>query len=77
MVQWSRPFAFNEVGTGWGTKIPHARGCRQKKKNGASLVAHLVKNLSAMAETWVLSLGQEDTLEKGKATHIKIIGLTL
>ena len=34
----------------------------------ASLVAQLVKNLPAMQETWVLSLGWEDPLEKGKAT---------
>jgi len=33
----------------------------------ASLVTHLVKNLLAMWETWVPSLGGEDTLEKGKA----------
>ena len=35
----------------------------------ASLVAHLVKNLPAIQETWVRSLGWEDPLEKGKATH--------
>ena len=35
----------------------------------ASLVAQLVKNLPAMWETWVPSLGWEDPLEKGKATH--------
>jgi len=35
----------------------------------ASLVAQLVKNLPAMWETWVQSLGWEDPLEKGKATH--------
>ena len=35
----------------------------------ASLVAQLVKNPPAMRETWVLSLGWEDPLEKGKATH--------
>ena len=35
----------------------------------ASLVAQLVKNLPAMRETWVWSLGWEDPLEKGKATH--------
>ena len=35
----------------------------------ASLVAQLVKNLPAMRETWVQSLGWEDPLEKGKATH--------
>ena len=35
----------------------------------ASLVAQLVKNPPAMQETWVRSLGWEDLLEKGKATH--------
>jgi len=35
----------------------------------ASLAAQLVKNLPAMWETWVRSLGWEDPLEKGKATH--------
>ena len=35
----------------------------------ASLVAHLVKNLPAIPEIWVRSLGWEDPLEKGKATH--------
>ena len=35
----------------------------------ASLVAQLVKNLPAMGEIWVQSLGWEDPLEKGKATH--------
>ena len=35
----------------------------------ASLVAQLVKKPPAMQETWVQSLGWEDTLEKGTATH--------
>ena len=39
----------------------------------ASLVAQLVKNLPAMWETWVPSLGWEDPLEKGKATHSSIL----
>ena len=39
----------------------------------ASLVAQLVKNLPAMRETWVRSLGQEDTVEKGKATQSSIL----
>ena len=39
----------------------------------ASLVAQLVKNLPAMQETWVQSLGWEDPLEKGKATHSRIL----
>ena len=38
----------------------------------ASQVAQMVKNLPAMQETWVQSLGQEDPLEKGMATHSSI-----
>ena len=37
----------------------------------ASLVPQLVKNLPAMRETWIRSLGWEDPLEKGKATHFE------
>ena len=39
----------------------------------ASLVAQLVKNLPAMQETWVQSLGWKDPLENGKATHSSIL----
>ena len=39
----------------------------------ASLVAQLVKNLPAMWETWVQSLGWEDPLEKGQTTHSSIL----
>ena len=39
----------------------------------ASLVAQLVKNLPAMWESWVRSLGWEDPLEKRKATHSSIL----
>ena len=39
----------------------------------ASLVAQLVKDPPAMRETWVRSLGWEDALEKGKATHSSIL----
>ena len=39
----------------------------------ASLVAQLIKNPPAMRETWVQSLGWEDPLEKGKATHSSIL----
>ena len=38
-----------------------------------SLVAHLVKSLPAIQETWVRSLGWEDPLEKGKATYSSIL----
>ena len=36
-------------------------------------MAQMVKNLPAMQETWVQSLGQEDPLEKGMATHSSIL----
>ena len=39
----------------------------------ASLMAQLVKNLPAMQETWVRSLGWEDPLEEGMATHSSIL----
>ena len=35
----------------------------------ASLVAQLIKNPPAMQETWVRSLGWQDSLEKGTTTH--------
>ena len=39
----------------------------------ASLVAQLGKSPPAMQETWVGSLGWEDPLDKGKATHPSIL----
>ena len=39
----------------------------------ASLVAQLAKNPPAIRETWVRSLGWEDLLHKGKATHSNIL----
>ena len=44
-----------------------------KAEESASLVAQMVKNLPAMQETWVQSLGQEDPLEKKMATHFSIL----
>ena len=41
--------------------------------NRASVVAQLVKNLPAMREIWVQSLGWEDPLEKEKVTHSSIL----
>ena len=48
----------------------------QVPQRWASLVAQLVKNLPAMQETWVRSLGWEDPLEKGTATHSSILAWT-
>ena len=39
----------------------------------ASLVTQLVKNLTTRRETWLLSLGWEDPLEKGMATHPSVL----
>ena len=40
---------------------------------GFPCVAQLVKNLPAMQEIWLRSLGQEDPLEKGLATYSSIL----
>ena len=40
---------------------------------GSTMVAQMVKNPPAMRETWVWSLGWEDPLEKGIATHSSIL----
>ena len=45
----------------------------QLQYSWASLVAQLVKSPPVMQETWVQSLGREDPLEKGKATHSSIL----
>ena len=44
-----------------------------KRRKWASLKVELVKNLPAMRETWVRSLGWEDPLEKGTAIHSSIL----
>ena len=43
----------------------------------ASLVAQMVKNPPAMWETWIQSLGWEDPLEEGMATHSSILAWRL
>ena len=50
-----------------------SQGNSRKPSTFASLVAQTVKNLPAMQETQLLSLGQEDPLEKGTATHSSIL----
>ena len=47
--------------------------CIFRKFSGVSLVAQMVKNLPAVRETWVWSLGQEDPLEKEMATYSSIL----
>ena len=50
----------------WGFGVRHP-------SYGASLIAQSVKNLPAVQETWALSLGWEDPLEKEMATHSSIL----
>ena len=69
----------------FGTKVqrrgsPEACNCSNRnhhalaqKKSGPVMVAHLVKNLPVIQETWVQSLGWEDPLEKRMATHSSIL----
>ena len=56
--QWNGPLTWSWVA--WMSSLFHA---------WASLVVQLVKNLPAVQETWVWSLGWEDPLEKEMATH--------
>ena len=60
----------------------YQNNCLKKKRNlvveaqgekWSSLVAQVVKNLPAMRETWVQSLGWEDPLEEGMATQSSIL----
>ena len=60
--------SISELGRSLGEGIGYPLHC-----SWASLVAQMVKNLLAMWETWVRSLGFEDPLEKGMATHSSIL----
>ena len=46
---------------------------REKKREWVSLAAQMVKNLPAMQETQIRSLGQEDPLEKEMSAHSSIL----
>ena len=69
------PVAWFQVGQRecWYLGVPQS--WRLQASCWASQMAQLVKNPPAMQETWVRSLGWEDPLEKGKATHSNILGL--
>ena len=58
------PGSGNSAGEGIGYSLQYS---------WASLVVQLVKNLPTMPETWVGSLGWEDPLENGKATHSSVL----
>ena len=56
----------------WGQSPREGMGCLLQY-SWASLVSKMVKNLPAIEKTWVQSLGWEDSLEKGMATHSSIL----
>ena len=58
--------------SGWGRSAGEETGY-PLQYSWASLVAQLVKNLLAMWETWIRSLGWEDALEEGMPTHSSIL----
>ena len=53
--------------------VKHGRERLGMKRCQNTLVAQMVKNLPVMQENWVQSLGWEDSLEKGMATHSSIL----
>ena len=57
---------------GWGRSAGEGIGY-PLQDSWISLVAQMVKNLTAMWETWVRSLGWEDPLKKGMTTHSSIL----
>ena len=61
----------------WVGKFPWRRDRLPTPVFLGFLVAQLVKNPPSMLEAWVRSLGWEDPLEKGKATHSSILSWTI
>ena len=69
LIVWERRWG----GSVEGLRSPGEQIGHPLQYSWATLVAQLVRNLPAMQETWVLSLGWEDPLEKGKATHSSML----
>ena len=67
-LQCRRPGSISGLGRSTGEGIGYLL-----QYSWASLVAQMVKNLPAMQETWVQSLGWEDPLEEGMATDSSIL----
>ena len=62
--------------TDWATREDIVSDNRLLSWLWTSLIAQLVKNRPAVQETWVRSLGWEDPLKKGMATHSRILAWT-
>ena len=57
--------------------LPTSCSDYSSRNSQASLVAQMVKTLSAMQETWFQSLGREDPLEEGMVTHSSVLALRI
>ena len=57
--------------------LPTSCSDYSSRNSQASLVAQMVKTLSAMQETWFQSLGREDPLEEGLVTHSSVLALRI
>ena len=57
----------------WGDRVTPSKVLHILITEGSFLAAQTTKNPPAMQETWVQSLGREDLLEKGMATHSSIL----
>ena len=65
MIRWMRTFGWYDLDSWfWGRWVSHW---------GHLMVAQMVNNLPSVQETWVQSMGREDSLEKGMATHSSIL----
>ena len=62
-----------ETGKGEAAIDDRQGSCRFQTKFATSPVAQMVKESACSAGDWVRSLGWEDPLEKGKATHCSIL----
>ena len=67
------PPVFELCSTALASQCNHSSLLLPNFREGASLVAQLVKNLPAMRETWVQFLGQENLLDKEMATHSSVL----
>ena len=78
-IKWLDAFSCNSEQVNSVLILKRQEGRYLMIKNGdyevkrVSLMAQMIKNLPAMQETQVRSLGQEDPLEKGMATHPSIL----
>ena len=63
------PGRLPSLGTQSRTQLKRLSSNSGNTPDGLPLWAQLIKNTPAMRETWIRSLGWEDPLEKGKATH--------